>query len=768
MSTETRTSFSQRLMDKKVPQYIGTYFALGFALLQFTNFLTNRYGFNSSLVDKYLLLWIGLIPAVLTLVYFGGKLNPVTSSGTLKWPKFLVMGNVLIAGLFAVLFFNGNTSSTTDSEVLELTNETGKKVTAVVPSMNKVKTAAIFQFENLTGDSDLDWWGVAFSDLLMYDLEQRPEFYVYSALTLNGYYDRLGLKPFSIPNVGMQREIAQKSRNDYFSRISYNKVNEQFILKGQLYSSRDGHSVMELQASHEDPYIAIDEIKDQITANIPNAFEAIENQVNLPASSLISSNPKALQYYIESRIAFNKNPGALDEVVRLAKLSFENDPTCSLCHFYTGDPLYGQGRKEEALSSLRNAIKFGASLPERMQFGSKGVLYSITNKMDNYIKLQQMRRKMFPYEFGPYLTLLPIYKADYGIDSAKALIQEAIDNGNIERGLLKLYELQRESEEYEAAEKTLNRFTTEFPDREEDKLRYATLYEDQGKIEEAKEVLLKAETLDPFNTNIQNRLAYLDFRNHNVAAANERIEQGLQQASSLTDSLRFLWSKADLFKTTGQIKKAFEAFAKYEESAKRRVPLNRLLMSTLEEKYIMYLSIGQMEKIDKPLTDALKYSPEKEGILRCNITTAGIMRNFDRLLSNEEYTICQQYFQDYGEGYNQIGEILIAYAKENYEGCLASLEKDNGRIAETLGKSFTAKVYYHAGKQEMAKEMMQKVIDKKTDYPVIYYHMATFLEKDDPTNAKKYINIALQYWANADADFIPLQRAQVLASRLAL
>jgi len=677
------------------------------------------------------------------------------------------MGNVIVALLLGGFLFNGQAAD--QSELIELTNEEGKKVKALVPSLNKVKTVASFQFENLTGDAAQDWWGVAFSHLLQLNLDQRPEFYAVSEYALNGYYDRLGISAFTVPSVAMQREIAQKSRNDYFTRISYTLKDNQFEFIGKLYSAQDGKPILDIQVIEKDPYAGIDKIKQEIFDNIPNPLKDSENQVNLPASTLITSKPEALQYFTQSRIAYYKNPTGLEEVVRLAKKAVELDPTSAVCLFWVGDPLYGLGQREEAIEYVKKSIKYGASLPDRMQFGPKSVLYVITNKRDANVKLQEMHRRMFPYDFMPYQTLIPIYKANYGVDSAKSLVHEAIDNGNLERGLLALYDLQLENEEYDEAEKTLDRISQEFPGRDEDRSKYATIYEKQGRIKEAKEILLEEEALDPFNARIQTNLAYLDFKNLDIVQANERVVEGLEQASTLSDSLNLLWTQVFFLRMTGQINKAFKAYAEFETHIIKRSPVNRVVMSYFPTKADMYQSIGQSEKITGLLSELSKYSPESEGTYRCLANTNALEHGYDLEMSKEEYAACRKSYQTYGDGYGEYFDVMNSYLSGDYTKCVEILEADQGRVKKLITSTFfLANIYAKAGDSEKAQELIKRAVDQKTNNPLHYYQMAALLEKEDQQASKKYLDIALSYWADADADYIPALLAKELAGRLAL
>lgn len=137
MTTETKETLLENLWHRKVPQYLSTYLAVGFGLLQFVEFITKRYDFREYWVDKYLLVWLTLLPTVATLVYFRGQFNPSTSSIPLKWPKYLILGNVVLALSLGGFMFNGTGAS--QGEMVEFTNEAGEQEKVLVPSLSNRK-----------------------------------------------------------------------------------------------------------------------------------------------------------------------------------------------------------------------------------------------------------------------------------------------------------------------------------------------------------------------------------------------------------------------------------------------------------------------------------------------------------------------------------------------------------------------------------------------------------------------------------------------------
>ena len=68
----SQPTFFEKLWERKVPQLLGTYLAVGFGVLQFVEFISRRFSMSSFWVDSYLLLWLMLIPAVALLLYYQG------------------------------------------------------------------------------------------------------------------------------------------------------------------------------------------------------------------------------------------------------------------------------------------------------------------------------------------------------------------------------------------------------------------------------------------------------------------------------------------------------------------------------------------------------------------------------------------------------------------------------------------------------------------------------------------------------------------------
>ncbi|MEE9437481.1 MAG: hypothetical protein V3V14_00690 [Saprospiraceae bacterium] len=402
-----------------------------------------------------------------------------------------------------------------------------------------------------------------------------------------------------------------------------------------------------------------------------------------------------------------------------------------------------------------------------MQFAPKGMLHYLSDDLPAYYKLQEIRLKLYPYDFEPYSILQGIYDANYGADSTKALMKKAIKNGNVEKGLLSLYEIYLNNEEYDEAEKTLDNLFKEFPNRAQDKFKYATIYEKQGRLLEAKELLLDEEIINPLSSKIQTRLSYIEFKNLEITKALDRLENGIQQSSTLVDTLNYMWIKTYFLQLTGQNTKALETIKSYEKHAIKLSPVNRVIMTTFTMKNDIFQSVGQTSRIAASLEEIKKYSPMDAKNYHCWINSSALKLGYQMTMNLEDYKLCSESYKTYGEGFVKYFEVLKLYADGNYKECISNIEDDEGKLKKTINDNlFISKMYQKVGDIKTAKKILQNAIDKKPDKPIYYLQMALLVEKENQVAAKKYLDVALQFWTNSDADFIPLQKANALKQRL--
>ena len=110
---------------------------------------------------------MSMLPTVYLLAHFHGK------PGSERWPRFEKIGipmNLLAsASLLFFLFQNKDLGATT--ETVSFRNQEGETVERVIPKNEFRQRFIIFSFENVSGDSNLDW--LQYGIMMLLDLISR-------------------------------------------------------------------------------------------------------------------------------------------------------------------------------------------------------------------------------------------------------------------------------------------------------------------------------------------------------------------------------------------------------------------------------------------------------------------------------------------------------------------------------------------------------------------------------------------------------------------
>ncbi|MGD2122713.1 MAG: hypothetical protein PVJ76_13255, partial [Gemmatimonadota bacterium] len=94
----------QDLWKRRVPQIIGVYLGISWAVLEFVGFLVNQYLLSTHLVTLCLVVMASLIPSVMVVAYFHGEPG---RQGWTKVEKVTVPVNVIGLAVMVSIMFTG-------------------------------------------------------------------------------------------------------------------------------------------------------------------------------------------------------------------------------------------------------------------------------------------------------------------------------------------------------------------------------------------------------------------------------------------------------------------------------------------------------------------------------------------------------------------------------------------------------------------------------------------------------------------------------------
>ncbi|MFK8164251.1 MAG: tetratricopeptide repeat protein [Lewinella sp.] len=762
----TSPTFFEKLWERKVPQLLGTYLAVGFGVLQFAEFISRRFSLSSFWVDSYLLLWLLLIPAVALLLYYKGL--PVSAGKKFNWKKWAVFGNLGLA-LLLVFLIPGSATSTATTQTVVTTDTEGKTVSRVIPSAASVQRIAVFQLANESDDETKDWWGTAYSILLNDDLRQRPELLTLDAQSLSHLYARFNVEEFSDINIGLQRKIAQRVRTDYFVSAKYAVTEDSHEVNGGLYRTRDGKLMQTLQAVGPDIFTVVDRLRDQINDYLPAPVVVDQMATELPSSALITDREDALEAFTQGVIAFNLNPGDLPACLRHFRKAMELDPSCASCAYMVGDKLYGSGKLDSAKVLMIRANRLAEVLPEREQFSYKATLMAIEGSVDGYYRLMESFRQLYPYEFAPYQALESHYASSYSVDSAIVLMELAAELSDRERALRSLYELYIRAEDYDKAEGVIKDLEQEFPDPDAIRRRYASFYQTTGQMDKARETLREMQTLDPLNSDITSQLIFSELRAGNYADAEVLTRKALSSSINRSDSTTAWNYLIQSFSGRGQFNRAMKELLAYEKYIGQQSPRNVIIFQNYSTKSDYAMQRGRFGLVDTLLSEVAAFDPGRAEMLACYRPIQAIITGLKYPNGQKELDGCEEVLENLGVSAQGLSTMASLIILEDYTAAEAFLDQQQAAGKEVLPANVEAQIRRLAGHPEKAIKVLNKALVARVNDPKLLLELAlAHHQLGDKEAALKAITGPIATWAEADADFILAQKAKALADELGL
>jgi tetratricopeptide (TPR) repeat protein len=358
----TSSGILKELFRRRVPQILGVYLAAGWAVLEFTDFLVNRFVLSPHLIDFSMLAWVLLVPSVLMLAWYHG------APGRDKWTKFEKLGIpanlVVAAALLGAVFGGRDLGAATESVTVE--DETGETVERTVPKGEFRKNIASFYFDNVSGDTALDWLQYGIPLTLQSDLAQDIFIGVRTAgdtrtrLREEGLADGLGVP------LPLKRQIASQLHVAHFIAGDVTREAGRLAVTTRLYETRRGKLIQERTFSGDDLFALTDEMSVQLRRDLGIPTQVIEEGRDLPVSELLTESIPAYRSYVEAARA-SIMAEDLDVVVTHLEQAVAHDPQFADAHFMRFGLYFNLNRMDEARAAAQAGMQFIYKLPERSQ-----------------------------------------------------------------------------------------------------------------------------------------------------------------------------------------------------------------------------------------------------------------------------------------------------------------------------------------------------------------------------------------------------------------
>lgn len=635
--TENKKSFLSDLWERRFPQFLATYLGVVWGITQFMVFLTERYDFPASIVDRFLFFCLLLLPAVAIFIYNHGRPGKDTWK---PYEKILLPLNLLFALGIAGFFGNMNSANANSApSQIEVTTDDGETITRLVPSSTQAKTFTIFPPINKNKNKEELWAKFAIAELLELDLEQDMRTYCLG-------HNRLSYDMESMNHKVEDDNIPLKS----YLRIARDKTTQYFItgefdlsngveLNIKVYDTKSGELYFEEKVETSDLFTAVDEINSKLSENI-FLSETESDQIaitDLPVRELITEDIEALKDYCNSGIASNKNNTALAN--SFIDKAIERDPNSSIFLHTKASLDYMAGKKDKAVALLEKAIDFSQDLPERQQFQIKSSYYGYSDETDKALLLYDSWKKLYPQDYTPYNSLLSFYGRTMHYNKSKEIALDAIDNGHGSRVLKRLSEICIAKKEFEEAEKYMKEYYKIFPDKkEEEENQLASIYLMTGKLDKALEKYQSLNLINPNDHNNLVNIASIYNRKSEFEEAEKYYAKGLTKSKLRSDSLGTLLQTLLYYNNRGMSTQVKETLNEWTAlNIKEIGPVGAIFGSM--QLSALYASNNLENELFKMQSKIKELAPQHESMFEC-------VTNILVSMTKQDLATFSQYYKD--------------------------------------------------------------------------------------------------------------------------
>ena len=563
-SKEERQTFWIRLKNRRVPQIFFIYLAASWTVLQFTDWVVNRYTLSPYLTDLCLTILLAMIPSILIVAYFHG------APGRNQWHRAEIMGipvNVLIVFVLVYGLFSGKDLGSTQEKVA-VSDETGALVEKLVPKSQFRKKIALFFMENRSGNPEHDWLQYALTNMLEMDLSQDMyievlspgsqnfggSFFVFNKIRDAGSKTGLGLP------LMLMKKIAGEFHQEFFMSGGLDYRDDLFRIDYVLYRTRDMKPLDRGQVEHKDVFDAVDLLSVALKRGMDIPSGHIDSTADLPIGEIFTRSIPAARVYTEGlremvlHQAWKKAQSLLEE-------SLEIDPGMAYARLQLSG-LYAQSSQAEKWrDALKSLMQQSYKLPERMQSLVKFGYYSAMSEPDKAMAVLDMMAGLYPEDTQVYYMRAQMRIARSQLDLALSDYRQIREldpqNHDILKSMASVHEMKAE---YEQAEKCLLEYSQAFPANADVLLSLGKIKRKQGHHEQAKEYFQRAQILRPDEVGILIELGCSEFDSGRFGENQSILEKALSLARSAEDKYTVLNALEEYYTKRGQLKRALQTF----------------------------------------------------------------------------------------------------------------------------------------------------------------------------------------------------------------
>ena len=700
---------------------------------------------------------LSMIPTVLLLAYFHGK------RGRNRWRKVEKIGipiNFVAAGVLLFLLFPEKTLHPMTTKII-LKNEKGNKIERVIPKSEFRKKIALFNFDNTSGDSTLNWLQLGIAWGLEFDLEQDLFLDVQTnefarKMQEAGFPDGVGL-PFTL-----KMKIADDRHLDYFVSGSFAKDNEEFSVAMSLFETRRGKLLAERTFSGAAIFQLLDEMSIQLKHDLGIPDYRVDEVKDLKVSEMTTKSINVFRSFVVGGEAIEfKNDW--ETALKYLEQTVAEDPSFALAQLYLSSIYSAANQSEKAKAAMQATMQHIHRLPEKYQFMARYQYYSLLKQdKEKAFRVLKMLVELYPEDIESRTWLAEEYldrdQKGKALAEYQLILQRDPERNDVFQIIGSIYEGKGEFEE---ALKYYKKYAEEFPNRYESFTALGGLYKTVADYEQAKSYYEKALLMEPENISALQALGRIETESGNFEQAAEIYQGALEISKTARDRREVYRALQSLSALRGQLVKAVDYMhLAWAEAEKFLSPVDRLLnplwfLGTYVLAGKEEMAFQTIESIEAQLAP-----PWDKLISRGYLVVYAELEDAD----NTEEAL--KSLQESGEGMRERWVLfykgLIHEMRSEYVEAILDYQK-----VQQLEPMWTRNIwrigrcYRNLRDFKKAEEYMRKALKFRPFRPKVHYETAlVYWDLGKKEKGLEHLQSALYVWEDADTEYKPAKRAR--------
>jgi tetratricopeptide (TPR) repeat protein len=753
----------RELIRRRFPQIVGGYLAVSWGLLEFVDFLAERYTLSGHLVDFTGALLLLMLPSVALVAYNHGA--PGRDSWT-RIEKAFVPTNLLIAAAVLVTGFSGTPLGTVTTTVV-VEDEEGNTVNREVPKAAYRRQAAVFSLDNESGDDSLDWLQYGLTLALDLDLNQDPFLTVWSAQEQFREALREAGRPdgLDVP-LGLKQEIVARYNIGHILGGRIDKAGEAIQLAITLHDARTGRLIAERVVEGEDPLALVDELGPIIKTDLGAPDANLEGVVDLPIRERLTDSDTAFRSYVEGYVEALVREN-WEAAIPALELAVGEDSTFAYAQFFLYAAYLFAGRVPEAHQALSAGLEHDYRLAERDRFKVRAEhYYTVQHDIDKAVAVAEMRAELYPEEIDAHLVRA-LYTGLAGrIDDALASYRRVLElDPDMTVVLQNIGELEERAGRFDDALNAYARYVEFNPEAAEAHLALVGLHRLMGNRDASRAEVELTLLIDPSSVPALIKSAILKADEGLFDETEAIFESALEAARTPNQQIEVHEAWGDYYEWRGRIRASLQQRRReLNASASTSSPL--LLAIQTQRGLDLYALIGQPDVALDSLAAARQQIPAPYNLIvaRTEASVHDIAGDADGLAGT---------IPDMEQAYEALGVGDLRTVIEMARGRVAELRVDCetavGHYQEALMQAprqinryrDLGRCHRKLGSLEQAAESLHRTLLTRPADPRSLYELALVSEaRGARTTAITLLEEALETWAEADRAYVPAAEAR--------